>query len=128
MLLCSESTDYMHISRQFRQGVLKTFSVQCVIVASPGYTHLPLANKYCLSPVKQMLEKHSTWITYRNIDNDLYFEQNASHFIHLIFFRLANLSRDMRFPTMRYLRPAKYQTSLRIRAVIKAFASHLNIL
>ena len=32
-------------------GVLKTFSVQCVIVASPGHTHLPLANKYCLSPV-----------------------------------------------------------------------------
>ena len=27
------------------------------------------------------------------------------------------LSRDMRFPTMRYVRPAKAQTSLRIRAV-----------
>ena len=28
-----------------------------------------------------------------------------------------NMSRDMRFPTMWYVRPAKAQTSLRIRAV-----------
>ena len=30
---------------------------------------------------------------------------------------VADLSPDMRFPTMRYVRPAKAQTSLRIRAV-----------
>ena len=30
---------------------------------------------------------------------------------------VSNLSRDMRFPTMWYVRPAKAQTSLRIRAV-----------
>ena len=35
-----------------------------------------------------------------------------------------HMSRDMGFPTMWYLRPAKAQTSLRIRA----FASRLNIL
>ena len=30
---------------------------------------------------------------------------------------LLNMSRDMSFPTMLYVRPAKAQTSLRIRAV-----------
>ena len=35
----------------------------------------------------------------------------------LIIKPLKQLSRDMRFPTMWYVRPAKPQTSLRIRAV-----------
>ena len=37
-----------------------------------------------------------------------------------------HMSRGMRFPSMWYVRPAKAHTSLRIRAVIRAFASHLN--
>ena len=41
------------------------------------------------------------------------------------------MSRDLRFPTMWYVRPAKAQTSLRpghMRSLIRAFASRLNIL
>ena len=38
------------------------------------------------------------------------------------------MSRDMRFPTMWYVRPAKAQISLRIRSLIRAFSSRLNIL
>ena len=34
----------------------------------------------------------------------------------------------MNFPTRWYVRPAKAQTSLRIRSLIRAFASRLNIL
>ena len=33
-------------------------------------------------------------------------------------FALSDMSRDMRFPTMWYVRPAKAQTSLRICAVL----------
>ena len=38
------------------------------------------------------------------------------------------LSRDMRFPTMWYVRPAKAQTSLHTLSLIRAFASHLSII
>ena len=41
---------------------------------------------------------------------------------------LRQMDRDMRFPTMWYVRPTKPQISLRKRAVLSAFASPLNIL
>ena len=41
-------------------------------------------------------------------------------------FTISKLSRDMRFPTMWYVRPAKPQISL--RSLIRAIASRLNIL
>ena len=37
--------------------------------------------------------------------------------VELLQIQAQNLSRDMRFPTMWYVRPAKVQTSLRKRAV-----------
>ena len=42
----------------------------------------------------------------------------------------SQMSHDMRFPTMWYVRPAKAQTSLRIlvHSLVRAFASRLNIL
>ena len=43
-------------------------------------------------------------------------------------FLIAQMSRDTRFPTMWYVQPAKPQISLRIRSLIRAFASRLNIL
>ena len=49
-----------------------------------------------------------------NVDYCLYFDIR----LHWRSFCAAlNMSRDMRFPTMWYVRPAKAQTSLRIRAV-----------
>ena len=62
------------------------------------------------------------------IDDIYFFKQSAVSFGDLIFtflpgqiqymnIRFGHLSRDMRFPTKWYVRPAKAQTSLRIRAV-----------
>ena len=41
---------------------------------------------------------------------------------------LKSMSRDMRFPTIRYVRSAKAQNIMRIRSLIRAFASRLYIL
>ena len=48
---------------------------------------------------------------------NLYLHLNKKHFYILCAFYPITLSRDTRFPTMWYVRPAKSQISLRIRAV-----------
>ena len=69
------------------------------------------------------------WGRFRNGCRDLV--PRFHHFLNkhlLIDDRLVqmNMSRDMGFPTMWYVRPAKPQISL--RSLIRAFASRLNIL
>ena len=44
-------------------------------------------------------------------------ESNVKYNMNVLHIRLTKLSQCMRFPTMWYVRPAKPQTSLRIRAV-----------
>ena len=90
---------------------LLNLSSWCLVMVERRFLAVP---RGCLQFVIVVFPDHTYYFWYRNSNVDSRVER---FLLQLSEIALSYMSLDMRFPTMWYVRPAKAQISLRIRAV-----------